>query len=115
MPERLAADKVGRPADPTAAELDRFLPAFTAGADRLVVELRALRCPRRFGKPITRAGFFELPAREDAFRSAVRSLLSDPAGRPEGVYVTLNPLDPDLLARANNRVKDQYDRGAICA
>ena len=55
---------------------------------------------------------FDLPGAEKEFVRAVRSLLADPAGEPGGVYVTLNPLDPILLARANNRLKEQGGRAS---
>lgn len=99
----------------TVAQLERFLPAYLAGAERVVAELRALDCPRRFGRPVTRAGFFDLPARQAEFVRAVRSLLADEAGPPGAVYVTLNPLHTDLLARAHNRIKEQCGRAGDCA
>lgn len=93
-------------ADPTAAELAKFLPAFTAGADRLVVELRALVVPQRYGRPQALTGYFDLGGGTDPFLAAVRGLASLPADQqPEGIYVTLNPVNPDLLARANQRLK----------
>src|SRR4051812_9423045 len=85
--------------DEGLAEAGRFLTAFTAGlaedGEPVVVELRALKVPRKYGRPGTRAGFFDLPARRKEFLGAVRVLLAGRDAQPEGVYVTLNPLDPD--------------------
>jgi hypothetical protein len=107
-----------KPPDPHAesmVELRAFLPAFLSGTERVVVELRALGCPREYGGPITRSGFFDLPSARKEFALAVRSLLGDSAGQPEAIYVTLNALDPNLLARANNRLKGQIGKASICA
>ncbi len=38
-------------------------------------------------------------------RSAAFAAASQLSGKAEGVYITLNPVDPTLLARANNRIK----------
>lgn len=94
-------------------QLRTFLRAFAIG-EPLVTELRALNCPQPYGSPKTEFGFFDLATEEGrkGFGESLRSLLSRPADRqPEGVYVTLNPLQPDLLARANNRLKVARDRG----
>jgi len=89
-------------APPLAASLD---PAAIAHAvqimwpdlgDLVVVELRALDVPGYAGSRATWSGYFG--AAEPLAREAVR--LSEQGGN---VYVTLNPVLPDLLARANNR------------
>ena len=66
-----------------------------------IIEIRALnvrRTPKRPGS--THAGYFEFDNAE-AIRNAVREL----DGRSDGVYVTLNPVDRRLLARASNRLQ----------
>lgn len=98
-------------------QLRLFLRIFTSGIPEgapLVTELRALNCPQPYGAARTEFGFFDLsrPDGLKAFGAAVKSILDRPADRqPEGVYVTLNPLHPDLLARANHRLKVAKDRG----
>lgn len=86
------------------AELSRFLPAFADGSDGpLVVELRALGVPRRFGDS-TLCGFFDLARHGQQFRDEVRRLVEKPQDRPEGVYVTLNPVVPAIVSRAEARL-----------
>jgi hypothetical protein len=66
-----------------------------------VIEIRALdvgRTEERAG--VTYSGYFNFE-NERAIRDALRSL----HGRAEGVYVILNRLNPELLARANNRLQ----------
>lgn len=96
-------------------QLRLFLKAFAGdGREPLVTELRALNCPQQWGEPKTEFGFFDLASEEGqkAFGGALKSILTRPADKqPEGVYVTLNPVSPDLLARANNRLKVAKDKG----
>jgi hypothetical protein len=80
----------------------------------LVIELRALNVPQQYGTPATMAGFFDLPTNAMQFRQAFKSLFSSANGQPEGMYITINPLHPDLLARLNNRMKKQ-GRPSDCA
>ena len=66
-----------------------------------VIEIRALevgRTPERTGN--THAGYFHFENR-DAITTAIRSL----DGKAEGVYLVLNRINPELLARSNNRTK----------
>lgn len=66
-----------------------------------VIEIRALdvgRNAERAGS--THAGYFSFE-RGDAMAAALRSV----DGRSEGVYVVLNRLNPDLLARSSNRLR----------
>ncbi|MBP3954761.1 hypothetical protein J8F10_05620 [Gemmata sp. G18] len=63
-----------------------------------VVELRALRVRRGTGRPHTEAGFFDADHLPDMARAAL-----DLTDHARGVYFTLNPLAPDLLARRANR------------
>ena len=65
-----------------------------------VVELRALECvdnPRYPG--FTVAGWFDHDHMNDLARAAMEW-----TRRAEGVYITINPVNPALLARAANRV-----------
>jgi hypothetical protein len=64
-----------------------------------VVELRALDVQHRGGRPHTEAGFFDGGHLEEMAKAAL-----DLTSRARGVYFTLNPLNPDLLARRCNRV-----------
>ena len=68
-----------------------------------VIELRAPHVPRRYGKPAPVAGWFDDP---DALVAAAIRL--EEGGAP-GIYVTLNVVDPNLLARACNRL-DPYPK-----
>jgi hypothetical protein len=61
-----------------------------------VIELRALHAPRAG----TVSGYFDSEHRRELIEAA-----SEWSGKASGVYVTLNPVDPTLLARANNRAK----------
>lgn len=66
-----------------------------------VIEIRALdvgRTQERAG--CTYAGYFNFESKE-AITAAIRSV----DGRAEGVYVTLNRPNPELLARSANRLK----------
>lgn len=63
-----------------------------------VIELRALEVPSRSGRPATIAGWFD---DHDALAREAAKL--DKAGAP-AVYITLNPVNPQLLGRANNQV-----------
>jgi hypothetical protein len=66
-----------------------------------VIEIRALDVGRTAQRPgHTSAGYFNFENR-DAIAAAIRTV----DGQAEGVYVTLNRVNPDLLARSNNRLK----------
>lgn len=64
-----------------------------------VVELRALNVVEQYGTPKTFSGFFDTDHLAEFATAAVE--LSE---RSKGVYWTLNPVNPDLLARRANRV-----------
>ena len=64
-----------------------------------VMEVRALDVPNRYGKPYTMAGWF------DDLKALTASVLKLESLAPPGIFVTLNPVDPALLARAYNRLK----------
>jgi hypothetical protein len=65
-----------------------------------VFEIRALNCPVQFGSSFapTAAGWFD-----DASAAAIAIATLDVL-QPPGIYVTLNPCSPTLLARATNRI-----------
>jgi hypothetical protein len=65
-----------------------------------VFELRSMNVPVKYGRPHTVAGWFDDP---DKLADAAVRL--EARGAP-GIYVTLNPCDPAMLARACNRVVD---------
>jgi hypothetical protein len=63
-----------------------------------IVELRALGVQRHGARPHTEAGFFDHDHLLDLAKTALRV-----TPYAKGVYFTLNPLHPDLLARRCNR------------
>ncbi len=68
-----------------------------------VVEVRALRVPGR-GKPFTVAGYF------DSSEAAGKAVAELEKRKPGGIYVTLNEVNPALLARSPNRLADWPDQ-----
>jgi hypothetical protein len=87
--------------DDPAEELDQFLAHFARGGP-CVHELRALRVPNGAGT-MTLAGYFDLSTdRGQAAlkRAALELAKLGPASAPEGVYLTLNPLRPELYDRS---------------
>lgn len=73
-----------------------------------VVELRALGAKvKGYMKPHTRSGFFDWNHLGDMARRA-----AELSGHSKGVYFTLNPLKPALLARRANRV-DAANEGEL--
>lgn len=64
-----------------------------------VIELRALGVQRGRERPHTEAGFFDTEHLRDLAAAALRV-----TEHARGVYFTLNPLKPDLLARRRNRI-----------
>jgi hypothetical protein len=65
-----------------------------------VVEVRALNCVDNLRYPgFTVAGWFDHDHLDELARAAIGW-----TGKAEGCYVTINPVNPDLLARAANRV-----------
>jgi hypothetical protein len=74
-----------------------------------VVELRAPKVRLKYGRPCTFSGYFDHEHLDDLAREAVRLTADAP-----GVYVTLNPVHPDLLARRCNRV-DRAEEGETTA
>ena len=81
-------------------EVRRFLALLYEPGD--VLEVRAPKCRERPGSSFaaTVSGYFN---DQDAAAEAIAKL--DASGLAPGVYVTLNPVRPDLLARAANRLR----------
>jgi hypothetical protein len=97
-------------ADPTAALINRALAALLPAGQ--VTELRA---PKAKGKGDFRATV------SGYFNSVPKLVEESKKIDAPGVYVTLNPVDPRLLARCNNRVKtlgkgdaSANDRDILC-
>ena len=82
--------------EPGAEELARTMQLFVEPDQ--VVELRALQV-QGYGKPHVEAGYFD----SDHLLQMAKAALSI-TGNAKGVYFTLNPLQPDLLARRCNRI-----------
>jgi hypothetical protein len=81
----------------TMTEIQRAIALLSAPGQ--VVELRALDVSTPdYRRPHTRAGYFNDPHKLAAEAAQV-------AAHAGGVYLTLNPVEPALLARAANRLK----------
>ncbi|MHC4064437.1 MAG: hypothetical protein ACYSUI_08040 [Planctomycetota bacterium] len=65
-----------------------------------IVELRAPEVPMRYGRPGTVAGYFD-----DLGKAAEAAVQLD-GRKARAVYVTLNPVNPALLARSYNRLQE---------
>ncbi|WLD10874.1 hypothetical protein [Planctellipticum variicoloris] len=81
-----------------------------------VFEVRALNCKNASGKgrPHARRGYFDSDHLSEAAAEAAKltELTSRGGWGADGVYLTLNPLNPDLLARCSNRVDFSNDGDA---
>lgn len=82
------------------ADIRRFLGFLFEPGD--VFEVRSPKVPKRRGSDYCRtwSGYFD---DHDAAVGAIESL--DRSGLPPAVYCTINPVRPDLLARAANRIQ----------
>lgn len=81
-------------------DIETFLRLLHAPGD--VFEVRIPKTPQRAGQTYkaTAAGYFDNPAK------AVSEIKKwERTAKPPGVYVTVNPVRPDLIARANNRIE----------
>jgi hypothetical protein len=96
----VAAD--GPPTAETSPDLDQarahVLALHRAGDVREVRVLEHVPASG-YGGPATVSGYFD---NAEALVNALEGIGADHAA---GVYITQNPVDPDLLARANNRLK----------
>lgn len=68
-------------------------------AEDQVTELRALGVQHRSERPHVESGFFDAHHLKE-----MAEIAFDLTGDAKGVYFTLNPLKPDILARRENRV-----------
>jgi hypothetical protein len=86
------------------SELRRFLELLYEPGD--VFEVRAPKCRERRGSSYTSTvcGYYTFEAIDRA-ADAIADL--DTAGLTPGIYATLNPVRPDLLARAANRLRNR--------
>jgi len=87
---------------PDHSELGRFLGLLYRPGD--VFEVRAPKCRQRADSAYTStvSGYFAF----EAIGRAVAAIAElDESGLAPGVYITLNPVRPDLLARAANRLR----------
>ena len=69
-----------------------------------VFEIRALRVKPKHGRPATYSGFYDA----DHIPNAAQDVAN--LGGAAGVYVTINPCKPDIMARRANRM-DRADNG----
>src|ERR1051326_6976661 len=84
---------------PAALETLRVIGILFVPGD--VIEIRALnvgRTPDRAG--VTKSRYFNF---ED--RAAIEEAVQDLDGYADGIYIVLNPVNPNLIARANNRLQ----------
>jgi hypothetical protein len=82
----------------TPAIVAEWLDLFVGPDD--VAELRALQVSQRYGRPATVAGFFDGQHLADMATAALE--LTEQC---RGVYLTMNPLRREILARCANRTK----------
>lgn len=87
----------------TAADPHEIRRALEILAPAGVFEIRAPKAKLNGGRPGTAAGYFD----DHAAATAAAAKLS---GTAPGVYITLNPVGPALLARAANRVDPHAER-----
>jgi hypothetical protein len=96
-----AAGEMSRPrAQTNPTDIRRFLDVIMA--EDGIIEVREPDVPFHG----TVIGYFDLAHKEDAVK-AIASL----SGKARAVYYILNPVRPDLLARADNRLRDHTPRG----
>lgn len=86
-----------------AATIERFLRVLFQPSD--VFEIRAPKCSDESGRSThTVSGYFDF---DSIATAAALAAALDASGRAPGIYVTLNPVSPALLARAPNRLCEQ--------
>lgn len=89
---------IGTPEQSPLSTIQRALKLLQALAQ--VFEIRVLGIPQNRGKPATAAGWF------DNIEAACQALRKYVVQKAAGIYVTLNPVNPALLARTNNQFRD---------
>jgi len=90
---------------PLCRTIARWLRVFVEGDQ--VVELRALNVATDKGAKVAWSGFYSFANLDQMAADSVKRIVG-----AEGVYFTLNPLDPSLLARRCNRVEIAKDTAA---
>lgn len=79
--------------------VENFLRIISCGES--IVELRGLDCTEKYRpKPYTKVGFYD----QDHLREAAVAAVELSSRGVRGVYFTINPPRPDLLARRANRI-----------
>lgn len=110
------SDKKPGPLAENAKHFHEFTAVLTAGVDRypfggrdvLVHEARVIQLPSEKPDkypPKTLIGFFDMTDPVLLWKAIGPILSLPPAAQPEGIYITVNPVDPNLLASANNAFK----------
>jgi hypothetical protein len=93
------------PPQPDRAEILRAIRRITAPGQ--VVELRALNVVYEDRRPFILSGYFDDPDRLATEAARIR--------KAQGVYITLNPPNPAVLARCANRVRQPTSDADIIA
>jgi hypothetical protein len=97
-----ANDRSTTPNSTPEAQVRQFLRVLVA--EGAVFEIRVLNCTDRAGSnyPYTVSGYYQ----HGQIESAVTDIVAlDVTGRAPTIYITLNPVNPDLLARSANRLR----------
>jgi hypothetical protein len=102
---RLGGAKAGRPAKRKPAsrlmQIGEFLRMMSGGKP---FETRLLKCKRGNARPFTVAGYWD-----DVHAAAEALHDADQEYEPSATYITLNRIDPALLARAKNRLAEYLE------
>ena len=97
-----------REAFPTPEEeFRRFMSVYAATGGPLVAELRLLNYDPSGGRyNCPHSGYFDVAAGVDRLWAAIAPIVTKhySKARPSGIYITANPVNPDLLARINHRI-----------
>lgn len=83
-----------------AAQIRTAIDALRVCPDQ-VIELRAIDVPAKYGQPAIVSGLF------DDYVKLVECALQLDQRRAGGIYVTINPVNSQLLGRANNRIVER--------
>jgi len=101
MNESVATEQTAPDASASSPKPRQTVAAFLTvlHGEGSVFEVRVPQCPEGHGGfSATRAGYFN-----DINRAVEEIVNLDTHHKPPAIYCTLNPVNPDLLARANNR------------
>lgn len=89
---------IGTPEQSPLSTIQRAIQVLQVLAQ--VFEIRVLGIPRGRGKPATAAGWF------NNVQAACKAVQTYVLQRATGIYITLNPVDPALLARTDNQIRE---------